>query len=609
MQAIAGCLARDSRPITATWLDGMSAALARRSESAWWRTDVVALAATGRPRPDPDDGIAVAADARIDNAEDLRRTLGLPHHAPCEAIIAAAYRRWGDECAVHLLGDFAFILWDQRAERLLCARDAFGVRPLYYYLADRLFAAASTIGAVIALPAVGPELDEAAMADFVAGIVTSTTTTHYAQVRRLPPAHILVAERGGVRTSRYWRAEDAPDVSASEVVDRFRDIFLDSVRSRGAGGSGGGVMLSGGLDSSSIAAVAAREQRASKRSLPTLSLTFDPVSGWNEGPFIDAVVAQGGLDPIFIDSRDHDPVANLAEMLDEQEGPFLGYNASVSRQLYHVARANGLTTLLDGHGGDEVVSHGIGRLNELARAGRWWTMAREAAGVAAINRVPLGTVLAPYASHNRVVRAVRSRWTRRAGAGGQEGSGGLDLVADDLERRTDLAGRARTVQLPRRARDSERDEHLATLASPLQPYALESLDRASAAAGITVAYPFYDRRLVELCVGAPSQTKLSGGLPRLLLRDAMKEILPESVRLRRDKFNFAGELASGLLRHREAIERMIARDENGIGRFVNRKAASSALDRLVDGGQSTDGTELFKVWRTLALGFWLSRPR
>lgn len=565
--------------------------------------------------------MAIVADIRLDNREDLLEALVLPDRTISDSsLVLAAYRRWGEECPNHLLGDFAFALWDGGRRRLFCARDHFGVKPLYYHLGDDCLFLASELKAILAPAGIEPRLNERHMASILAGFIDETHATHYVGVSRLPPAHALVVTATGSRQWPYWQLEPATPVPRPDNAERFLALFDEAVTAR-MRGTNAGAMLSGGLDSSSIAVVAGRHERqAEGAKLATFSLAFDPQSGMDERPFIEAILAKGDFTANFIPVNDHAPFSDFEAVLREQEGIFLATGLSINRQLYTVAAAKGLRVILDGFGGDEVVSHGYGLLRELAQSGRWIALRRELRAFADTygdNRDRLlFTFFISYGQgrHLRpLVRAVdraRSR-VARSGKAAPQTPGWRRFINKDFASRTDLFERiASHARLSRETASSEAAYHRWLISSPGVAHGFEVLDKAAASAGIEPRYPFWDKRLVEFCVALPASEKLQQGWSRSILRRAMDGILPPVVQWRRDKVDFKANLVTGLLRHhRPLLESVLVRDVDGIGEYVNLRELAAVCDRMAASPDTARGDEVQFIWRAVSLALWLRDRR
>jgi asparagine synthase (glutamine-hydrolysing) len=625
VSGIVGLLQHDGRPVDQTAIEAMLAATAHRGPdgSRLWHGGRIAvgcnrLATSSRSDADAplaERDLVLAADARLDNRDALARTLGLAERSPGDgALILAAYRRWGEDCLRHLLGDFAFAIWDAGRQTLFCARDHFGVKPFYYHAGARAFAFASETKALFALDLVPRRIDERRIADYLVGLIEDPASTIHADVACLPPRHSLKVTQAGVTTQPYWQVEPGAPPEGN-AADELRAIFAEAVRCRLEGDDPIGAMLSGGLDSSSIACLAAPMLSEEKRGRPrTFSLVFDETPAWNERPFIEAVLAKGGFDPLFIDCDDYDPFADADGLLDEQGGVFLATGLAVTRRLYRAAAAEGVRVLLDGHGGDEVISHGHGRLHELARAGRWLKLWREAAGASGTG-ARRSRVFDAYFKRYGPVRSLRHvrRAAARAIGRSKPSTGGranwIRLVAPDLAARTDLAERSHAARAAEAAASGdEQTRHAWLLAAPRVGRSFAVLDHVAAAAGIEPRYPFWDKRLVEFCLSLPSDEKLRDGWSRSILRRAMEGILPASIQWRRDKLDFGPHIVRGMLgANRDLLDRIIRGRDGDLGAFVDRGEAALAYERILANPGGADGRDVQAVWRTTMLALWLSR--
>jgi len=360
-------------------------------------------------------------------------------------------------------------------------------------------------------------------------------------------------------------------------------------------------MLSGGLDSSSVASLAARHVAAP---LPVFSLVFGDAPGYDERRFIDAVLGQGGFAPHFVQAGDVAPFGALDEILQVQQDLFLAPNIAVGRRLYAAARGKGVKILLDGHGGDEVAPAGFGRLAQLARQGQWRKLWRAVPGTWA----PRLRDFARLLRHHRVLGlgfriapAVRRRIDPERHR--------RNLYDTGLAARTGLGTRQADFIAGRRAsRYDPSMSHYETINSPLQSHAFEILDRLAAAAGVEPRYPFWDKRLVEFSLSLPAEEFCDAGWGRLVLRRAMEGVLPDAVRWRRDKFDFTQKIAAAMVAHDAALIDSTLRDGTLNG-FADTAHAQAAFARIRPAPMRANGRDVHQVWQSVMLGGWLRARR
>lgn len=626
MSGIAAILNRTGRhPKNTSAMQGMLHAIRHRGRdgAGRWSRDGISLGCAHlhtipceTEEPCLDGDMAIVADIRLDNREELLEALGQSDRAISDSgLVLAAYRRWGEECPSRLLGDFAFALWDGGRQVLFCARDHFGVKPFYYHLGTDRLVLASELKALFAVAGIEPNVDERHMAAILAGFIDETHDTHYIGVSRLPPAHALVVTATGSRQWAYWQLEPSVAVPRPDNSEHFLSLFEQAVTARMRGSNAVGTMLSGGLDSSSIAMVASRLQAGGDK-LATFSLAFDPQSGMDERPFIEAVLARGDFAANFIPVNDHAPFSDFEAVLREQEGIFLATGLSVSRQLYPAAAGKSLRVILDGFGGDEVVSHGYGLLRELAQSGQWIALRRELRAFADTygdnrDRLLL-TFLTSYGPgrHLRpLVRAIARARSHlvRSGMDAPQTPAWRRFINKDFASRTDLFERIGAhARLSRETASSEAAYHRWLISSPGVAHGFEVLDKTAASAGIEPRYPFWDKRLVEFCVALPASEKLQQGWSRSILRRAMDGILPPVVQWRRDKVDFKANLVIGLLRHhRPLLDSVLVRDVDGIGEYVNLPELAAACERMAASPDAARGDEVQFIWRAISLALWL----
>lgn len=332
-----------------------------------------------------DGEVFLCADARIDARRELVAKLRAAGRdaqldTPHAELILHAYHVYGEQLVVHLLGDFAFALWDARARKLVCARDHFGIRPFYYAQPEGGFAFASQPDALLQVEGVSDALDPAAIADFLMfGVCLEPAATVYTAIRCLPPASIRVVDATGARERSYWRLPDETwggRGSEHEYVEQFSALFGQAVADRMPQGPLA-LQLSGGMDSTSIAAVAA-SRAASPGQLTAWHVSCSSLVPGNPETRLAASVADAlGMKLVLQDVSDHPlfdetEAASLALPL-PHPSPQLALHA---RTLAGIA-ATGARVLFSGYGADSVLSPTPQRNARLLRRGRLLRLAGE----------------------------------------------------------------------------------------------------------------------------------------------------------------------------------------------------------------------------------------
>lgn len=554
----------------------------------------------GEQQPQIDSDLVVTADLRLDNRTELIALLGVQDSSIGDALlVAAAYRRWGADCARHLEGDFSFALFDRTRRMLLCARDPFGVKPLVYaHVPGKLFAFGSEVRAVLAIPEVPRDVDEKRIADFLVVYFEDVERTFFRGIKRLPGGCTLTLRDGVASMTRWWsplhirpmgRASDA------EYAEGFREHLARAVRERMRTHtpSSIGAMLSGGLDSSAIACVA-RNELAGSAALPVFSWIFSDVPEADERHYQEVVAASGGMTRYVIDSATagFSPWSDLSRLL--PDGPPYAPNHYLNHGMAVRARALGIRTLLDGLGGDSSISRGGARFVELFVQGRALTLVRELRAFASVNGGALpglfvAHVLAPLAPPVafRVYRKIRGR--------------------KEPESRTKLLRPALatlTGSQPFTPHVSVRGEHVAHLQSPMLAEGLELFDRVMAMTGVEGRYPFFDRRLVEYCVSLPADQKLAGGYSRIVARRAMEGIVPDSVRWRAGKGRPGLHIIPALRAGRARLDDLFLRDPEVLAPYVDIDVLRAMYRSFLE-GKTSDLLTAVQLWSCAAAGLWL----
>ncbi len=468
-------------------------------------------------------------------------------------VILRAYEEWGEACLERFNGMFAFAIWDERKQRLFAARDRFGEKPFHYaWNRERgFFAFSSEIKALLAMPEVERGLDDRALYRFVAfQELAGAEQTLWQGVRRLPHAHYLLltwkGERFDLTIQRYWDIdlERTAELSLQVAAARFAELFADSVRLRLRSDVPVGTSLSGGLDSSAI--VCQIHALGAAGGQKTFSARMEEAA-LDEGHHIAAVLAKTGVEGHEVWPSSAELQSCFSKLCYHLEEPFPTTSMFAQFLVMRLASEQGVTVLLDGQGADEILAgyRHYFRTRYAEMADRWqllslWTerhafqkkhvrdfplsmkalLARLSPGLYRFSKN--GTTSGqPYHSESTVWW--RDEW--------------LAEFADEPPPELPIANR--DVLTRKLYADAMRGE--------LQEL-LRYGDRNSMAWSRELRVPFLDHRLVEFLFTLPVHYKLHQGETKVLLREASKGLLPESIRRRQDKLGYQAPLIEWLSR-------------------------------------------------------------
>lgn len=548
------------------------------------------------PLVSEDATLVLTADARIDNREELVQRLQ-PAQRPDRPItdadlILAAYRKWDAACAEHLLGDFAFAIWDDQKRRLFCARDPFGIRPFYYFFEPgRTFVFASEIKSLMEAPDVPDQLNDFEIGRrFYLPLTVDASATCYQRIFALEPAHTLVVDQSGVSMRRYWALDPNREIvlsSDDEYAEAFQELFVRAVRARMRSVFPVGTMLSGGLDSSSITSVAARENN--RRPTHTFSAVFDDATASDEQPFIASVLQKyGSLIPNLLYADQVNPLADLADIHKCHEGPVVG-NIYVNWHAFRMAGAEGVRVILDGFDGDNVVSHGVGYLSELAHTNRFLELAVEVRAYAMANGEPWQPAVRAWLSKHlfgpirrKTGLAALSRTLSGHLSFSTSSVSDSDVPAWATGLTSEFVRRLRPYVDRSPAPRSQREEQARALQRAVGRGVCEGLNKCGAAFGVEPSFPFFDRPLVEFCLALPPAQKIRRGATRIVIRNGLRGILPDTVRLRRDKSNLEPGLIHGVRKFAlEEIGHTIDHGEARMYEYVDRDVLTKIFEKFI----------------------------
>lgn len=537
----------------------------------------------GETQPLRDGPHVLVARARLDNRDELRAALGIsPQAAGADSrLVLAAYRRWGRDCVEHLQGDWVFALWDAGRGQLLLARDATGNSGLYWARHGKALLFATSIKCILAYPGWLARPNP----QFVAGVLTvfrapsQRGETAYAGIERLLPGHSLVASIDGIRRQRWWRPEELAPLqprSSAEHLAEFLSLYESAVGARLRSAAGPiALALSGGLDSTSVAALAApalarRQQRLAAyvhcpmHTPPDLGPHHhgDELSAARE-----AAAHIGDIDVHALRSENTSVLQGLLAALQTHDAPLhAASNQFWIIDLLRSVRASGARVLLTGQGGNATISYsGSGNLLPQLRDGqltRTWSALRD-------DQTGLRTALKRRIAKPLVI-GLRERLAGLPGPRRAEPWSAYSVIAPGFARELDLVGQMRAADHdpsfgPRHGEgEVMRKFRLGTLRGGV---AGTQWMESATAYGLDIRDPTFDRRIVEFCWRTPDSFFWADGRQRGLVRAAFAQRLPASILYPRQRGMQSADLALRLAAQREELEAALAGlDGNALSR-------------------------------------------
>lgn len=483
-----------------------------------------------------DGGASLLLDGTIHNLEEIRHEL-----EPCEAespaeILLEAYERQGLRFLSRLVGEFALAVTSASNCRVVLARDTFGTRPLYFVHADHGLTWSSSLGSLLELTGADCELDEEFIGEFLT-LQYYGRRTPFAGIEAVAPSCwvSLTRERGLCR-GRFWDFDLHRRIryeTDSQYEEHFQELLAESLRVRLAGRRRAFAELSGGLDSSAIVCVADKLGSSGGASqLRTVSYVFDGADQSDERKYIRAVERKRGATGIHVDEISHPFFAPLPHRFVPLAYPSVEHLAWTRQAaVVEAMERDGAELLLRGIGGDQVVFGELMGPFELADALAEWRIVQFFRGFGRWSRwgkVPVRRLLAEGA-----LQPLGTRWgaALARGLGWRAGLASVSYLHPDFVRRTDLKERTEASALRAMAASPSSREQLLLILQLAEQVG----DFFPSEGKIEVSYPFLHRPLVEYCLAIPPEQKLRPGETRSVLRRALREDLPKTIRRRTDK--------------------------------------------------------------------------
>ncbi|MDI6723996.1 MAG: lasso peptide isopeptide bond-forming cyclase [Methanobacterium sp.] len=621
MSAITGIFYRDGRKVDPELIKKMNDRLSHRGPdgSDTWCEGSVALGhqmlwttpeSLHEKLPFEESGLVITADARIDNRKELSKELDIEDKEDVSDsyFILKSYEKWGEKCPEHLLGDFAFAIWDKNKEKLFCARDHMGVKPFYYYLDDEMFVFGTEIKALFCVQGVPNQVNDLKVAFHLMTVITDKKFTFYDGIYSLTAANSLIINPDSDKKKNYWELNFDSKIfmeSDDEYIKAFQKIFTDAIKCRMRSAYPLGFELSGGLDSSSVVCMAKKiltENDYGFTRINTFSMVFDDFPQVDERDYIKEVLNIGNINNNFTSGDKINPFENFETILWHQDQPFFTPNIAILWDMYKKMEKNKIRVLLGGSGGDEIVSHGNNYIRELALSLQLKKLMREIRGSSEHSKKSISKLfyyevflfLIPYKIKNfgkklNSIFKVKSNENSILNIDFENKLGGIDYLKSF--KASLILSKTKTA----------RQYHYFVINRISHQYTMEMQDRIASAYQIEPRYPFFDKRLVEFCYSIPNNMKYRYGWDRYIQRIALNDILPRKIQWRPSKKLFGPVLERNLLFEKDLLVEIFYENNEVINDYVNLDIIK---DQYYKYSSTTEEKSLKDIWQ-ITYNIWL----
>ena len=508
------------------------------------------------------DEILCLLDGHIYNRSDLANKLRLPEETDTAALLASGYAALGMELLSLLRGDFVLLLWDSASHAGLMARDQLGGRALFLHPLAGGIAFASEVRNLTRLLPRRPQPDMVAVARWVVPALTPEGRTLFEGVEPLAPATCLTFQDGAIGKNRYWAPQyrQRPALSPADASGEVLASLRQAVKRRAGSGGSTAVLLSGGIDSGSVAGVASTERAGDMPASRSYSVILPDYPEIDEGPLIRSIAAHVGLRATGLRLDSGGLLSGALPFIESWELPPITTTLFFLYPLLQRAASDGVRILLDGEGGDAVFWHASALLTERVRGGRLlaaWS-------------------LAGHFPEYGLPTTWRTRLSRLRQGGRRRDHLSLPPVPAWLTVKpldiVDSAARSSKWSGP--AWWTEQVEGILGLGSEM----MHDLSRRHAAlSGIEPRHPLLDVDLIELALSFPPELAFDRRYNRPILRQAVSGLVPDMARLRPYKSHFDPVLIDGLKADLPVIERLLLAPGAEIGAYTDRRGLEAHL--------------------------------
>ncbi|MDP1723431.1 MAG: asparagine synthase (glutamine-hydrolyzing) [Alphaproteobacteria bacterium] len=563
------------------------------------RLAIVDVSSAGhQPMEDKIHALWITYNGEIYNYKDLRQELeGFGHQFKTNTdteVVLKSYVQWGEECLHKFSGMFSFVIYDKKSDHIFVARDPFGIKPLYYYQKGKFLAFASEIKQFTCLEDFERRIHKKRAYDFLKnGIFDHRDDTLFDEVKQIRGGECaFISLKDFKKTHSFkikkWYVLPHPDsiqITLKDAIDQFREKFKKSVQTHLMSEVPIGFCLSGGLDSSSIVGMA--DYLKNTKELVTISACYND-KFFDEREFIKAVVDKTNCTSHFIFPKEEDLLTDIKKITWHQDEPFGSMSIFAQWSVFKEAHQHGLKVMLDGQGADEQLAGYLFMMPHYMK----WLLARH-------QYIDFASFALNFSMSEPafVLRSLKRLFNKK--------NKSKELIINNnyfLENEKNYSTEKNALDYLNLSTSSDIGNLCSAYVQSIHlPMLLHYEDRNSMAHSIEARVPFLDPKLVELSIGLGNSYKYKNGYTKVLIREAMKDILPSKVYKRKSKLGFSvpeTKWIRGDLNH--YIRNSISKVYNKFPEFFDKSSLMYYLEGSLSGSQHFD----FTLWRIASFGEW-----
>lgn len=559
------------------------------------RLSIIDLSTGNQPMYNADKSVCLVFNGEIYGYQDIKKELpNYPFRTSSDTeVILALYETYGERFLNKLPGMFSFALWDEKKQTLIAGRDRFGEKPFYYaHGKNGEFIFASEIKSILATGLIEPVLSKDSLAHYLHKLYVHPTKTIYENVFVLPPAHMLTNKSGKFSISRYWNLPELNEsITLEEAIPKFKSLFENAIRKQMVADVPVGAFLSGGLDSTTVVAVASK---LSPKKLKTFSFGYEGTK--NELSFAKMAAEKYGTEHYELHDTQHDVADLLIKMAEVYDEP-LADSSTISTYLISKLTREHTTVVLSGDGGDELLGGYYGWYRSLLTMGdkEITSFPGKVLFMKMISQIALHT---NYKNKAQLISKTRGLHYRNKYKDVFEAHRASNVFFKEHEiDKLNVGGKPFKANPSWKLSGTVDDAMKADIEDYMPGDILTKIDRASMANSLELRAPFLDVAFAEFAISLPHRLKIDSSEEKLILRKAFESEWPEPIR-KRSKIGFGAPVHIWMKKPKviALINEYLNDPKKKIFEYISFDESRKYLK----------GTD-YKVWILLTLSIWMEK--